>query len=94
MNIKSLTESKQKGKKYTIKFSNPTKTIHFGSEGSSTYLDNKDKTTRDNYMNRHAPNEDWDDPLSAGALSLYILWGPFTDINDNLDFYKKTFNIN
>jgi len=93
MKIKSITESKQKGNKYVIKFSNPTKTIHFGSEGSSTYLDHKDKTKRDNYMARHAVREDWEDPLTAGTLSLYILWGPYTNLDDNLKFYKETFSI-
>jgi len=93
MKIKSITESKQKGKKYVIKFSNPTKTVHFGSEGSSTYIDHKDKTKRDNYMARHGVNEDWSDPMSAGALSLYLLWGPYTTLDENINFYKEMFLI-
>jgi hypothetical protein len=93
MIIKSITESKQKGKKYTIKFNEPNKTLHFGSKGSSTYLDHKNETKRDNYMARHAVREDWDDPLTAGTLSLYILWGPYTTFNKNLEYYKQQFNI-
>ena len=44
-------------------------------------------------MARHGVNEDWNNPLTAGTLSLYLLWGPYTNMKDNIKFYKETFSI-
>jgi YHS domain-containing protein len=48
-------ESDRAGKKYVTKING--KTYHFGSEGSETYLDHKDKSKRYNYIARHRANE-------------------------------------
>jgi len=69
------------------------KTVHFGQKGSSTYLDHKDKDKREAYIARHKVNEDWNDPTTAGALSRFILWGPFTTISKNIEYYKKKFKL-
>jgi len=91
MKFVSLSPSTSEGKKYKIVFSDPPKTIHFGSKGSSTYLDHKDKTKRDNYIARHKVNEQWDE-VNAGSLSRYILWEG-TDLKTNLKAYLKRFGI-
>ena len=53
-----------------------TKTIHFGARGMSDYTQHKDKDRMKNYLARHSgTGEDWDDPMTAGALSRWILWG-------------------
>lgn len=93
MRFESLKPSTKKDKKYMIIFTEPDKTVHFGSKNSKTYLDHKDKTKRTNYINRHKVNEDWNDPLSAGALSLYLLWGASTNLNKNLHYYLQKFKI-
>jgi len=67
------------------------KTVHFGSAGSKTYLDHHDKKKRDAYLARHRVNETWSDPYSAGALSKFITWGESTDINKNIDDFRKRF---
>jgi hypothetical protein len=59
MRFLSLEPSIRKGKKYVIKFTEPKKTIHFGSKNSSTYLDHYDKHIRNNYLLRHYILEDW-----------------------------------
>ena len=89
----SLEPSTRPNKKYMIMFNDPKKTIHFGSKNSKTYLDHKDKKKRFNYLQRHYPNENWDNPLSAGALSAFLLWGPSTDLKTNLKEFLRRFNI-
>ena len=93
MRFLSLEPSIRKGKKYVIKFTEPKKTIHFGSKNSSTYLDHHDKHIRNNYLLRHSISEDWENPLTAGALSMWLLWGKTTDLYTNLMHFLKRFNI-
>ena len=92
MKFISLEKSNKPNKKLVIKFSEPDLTIHFGSKYSSTYLDHHDKVKRSNYLKRHKVNENWDQ-VNAGSLSAYILWGPSTDLYENLFNYLDKFNI-
>ena len=93
MRFESIKQSTRKNKKLMITFSNPKKTIHFGSKNSKTFLDHNDKKKRENYILRHQVNENWNDPLTAGTLSFYLLWGSSTDLNTNLKKYLNHFNI-
>ena len=92
MKFISLSQSPRKDKKYVIKFEEPTMAIHFGSKGSSTYLDHHDVVKRENYLKRHSVNEDWS-KINAGSASRYILWGDSTDIAVNLRDFLDTFRI-
>lgn len=90
-----LSDSKNKRLKAVIKDAgtNVKQTIHFGAKDGSTYIDHGDKTKRQNYIKRHqALNEDWDS-INAGSLSRYILWGEHTDINRNINDYKRKFRL-
>jgi hypothetical protein len=69
------------------------KEVHFGAKGSETYLDHKDETKRENYLKRHKANEDWNKPTTAGSLSRWILWGPFTSLSKNIEYFKKKFKL-
>jgi len=92
MRFLSLEPSIRKGKKYVIKFTEPKKTIHFGSKNSSTYLDHHDKHIRNNYLLRHSIMEDWTQ-VNPGSLSAFLLWGKTTDLHTNLMNFLKHFNI-
>ena len=92
MRFAGLFTSTRLGKKYMIRFEDPDKVIHFGSDVSKTYLDHGDKTKRANYIKRHEVNENWDQ-VNAGSLSRFILWGPSTSLRENLDDYLKKFDI-
>jgi hypothetical protein len=70
-----------------------TKKTHFGQKGAEDYTMHKDKTRRDNYINRHKKREDWMDPVRAGTLSRYLLWGDSTSFNSNLAQYRKKFGL-
>ena len=88
-----LGKSTRDGKKLMAVFRNPKKTIHFGQEGSTTRIEGATQRKRMNYIKRHEKNENWENPLTAGALSRYILWGSSKDIDDNIRRYIKRFNI-
>ena len=69
-----------------------TKTTHFGAAGMDDYTKTRDKDQRSRYLKRHRRNENWNNPMTAGALSRWVLWNKETrsaSIND----YKKRFNL-
>ena len=71
------------------------KITDFGLKGGSTYIDHKDKTKRRNYIARHSVNEKkfYTDPQRPATLSRYILWGPYADLDKNINYYKKKFKL-
>ena len=74
---------------------NDGKYYDFGLDGGSTYLDNKDKTKRDNYRRRHYAQEKKliDNLIPSPALfSYYILWGNSSDITENIRALNKMFS--
>ena len=90
--IKKSTNSK---KKYMAVFSENgkvKKTTHFGAAGMSDYTKHKDPERKARYMKRHKKRENWDDYMSAGSLSRYILWGE-TSLKDSINVYKKKFKL-
>lgn len=92
MRFAGLFTSPRLGKKYMIRFEDPYRVIHFGSDVSQTYLDHGDKIKRANYIKRHEINEKWDQ-VNAGSLSRFLLWGSSTSLRENLDDYLIKFDI-
>jgi hypothetical protein len=90
----TIKPSTTKGKKLMAIFTEPKKTIHFGSAGMSDYTINKDKERRKRYLDRHRAREDWNNPRTAGALSRWILWGDSTSKRENIAAFKRRFNLN
>jgi len=70
-----------------------TKTVHFGSAGMDDYTKTKDKEQRKRYLDRHRRRENWDSPMTAGALSARILWGESVALKENISKFKKHFNL-
>tara|TARA_R110000803_G_scaffold156724_1_gene221293 strand:+ start:552 stop:827 length:276 start_codon:yes stop_codon:yes gene_type:complete len=68
------------------------KTVHFGQKGASTYLEHRDTKIKRAWEARHIVREDWNNPLSAGALSKWILWNK-TTLEASIKDYKKKFNM-
>ncbi len=68
------------------------KVVHFGSKGSSTYIDHKDDKKKEAYLARHKANENWNNPLTAGALSRWILWNKKT-LSASIEDFKKRFKL-
>lgn len=69
------------------------KTIHFGAVGYQHYSDgHKDEARRQRYIDRHRKSEDWENPMTAGTLALYVLWSKPT-ITAGIADYKKKFGF-
>ena len=68
------------------------KTTHFGQRGASDYTKHGDKERMGRYNTRHKSNENWNDPLSAGALSKWILWNK-PGLKSSFDDYKSRFGL-
>ena len=96
-----FSTAKQKGKKMQAVFfekgkdgkMKKKKTVAFGSAGMSDYTINKDKERRKRYLDRHRKRENWNNPMSAGALSKFILWGDSTSKQSNIRAFKSRFNL-
>jgi len=89
-----IKPSKIKGKKLTAVFyedNKKIKTTHFGAEGMSDYTINKDDKRKERYLSRHRARENWNAPMTAGALSRWILWNKKTRSGSIKDF-KNRFN--
>jgi len=69
------------------------KITHFGQRGGKTYIDEKDKKKRKNYRARHKRDLDTKDFKRAGYLAYHLLWGENTSLKENIEDYKKKFNL-
>ena len=68
------------------------KTVHFGSAGMSDFTIHKDKERKERYLDRHRKRENWNEPMTAGALSRWILWNKPT-LKASITDYKKRFKL-
>jgi len=68
------------------------KSVHFGASGMSDYTIHKDDERKNRYLERHRKNENWSDPMTAGALSRWILWNKKSKVASISD-YKKKFKL-
>ena len=95
MRLETLEPSASAGKKYKAVFrldNNRTKTIHFGAKNYSDFTQHKSEIRKNAYLARHSVNENFNDPLTAGALSRWILWNKPT-ISASVADFKKRFNL-
>lgn len=77
MKLIKIVRSQNPEKKYDAVFDlgeGKTKRVSFGAAGMSDYIHHKDPERRMRYIRRHRGNEDWENPLTPGALSRWILW--------------------
>ena len=68
------------------------KTVQFGSKGMSDFTINKDKERKQRYLDRHRKRENWNDPMTAGALSRWLLWNRPT-LESSIKDFKKRFKL-
>ena len=84
---------KKKYKAIFTKDDGKTKTVHFGANGYKDYTQHHDKKRRDLYRNRHEKDLQTNDPMRAGYLSYYILWGDSTNLQTNINLFKNKFRF-
>lgn len=94
-NIKfvKFEKAKNKDKKLRAIFFDENKkrkaTREFGASGASDFTINKDKERKERYLDRHRARENWNDPLTKGALSRWILWNLPTRAASKADFARR-----
>ena len=89
-----ISKSTKKGKKYMALFTDKktNKTIHFGADGFSDFTIHRDNQRKERYLKRHKKRENWNNPMTAGSLSRYILWNKPT-LTESIKDYKKRFSL-
>ncbi len=91
-----ISPSKIKNKKLTAIFydkdNKKIKTVHFGAAGMSDFTINKDEERKKRYLNRHRARENWNDPMTGGALARFVLWNLPTRKASIAD-YKRRFRL-
>tara|TARA_R110000796_G_scaffold15047_6_gene48510 strand:- start:109 stop:432 length:324 start_codon:yes stop_codon:yes gene_type:complete len=73
------------------------KKVNFGLKNPKigTYIDTGDKELRKNYIARHEVREKkfYNDPMKPATLSRFILWGDSSSLKQNIENYKRKFNL-
>ena len=102
MDFVSIKKSDKPEKKLMAIFRNKKtkkdKQVYFGSSANKDYTiySKSDKVKAEKmksaYIARHAPRETWDNPVTPGALSRWILWNKPT-IKASIADFKKKFNL-
>lgn len=81
------------GKKFKMVFYDHArkkiKSVSFGAVGYNDYTITNDLQAKMNYISRHQSREDWNDPMTAGSLSRWILWNKTTLSASYKDFRNK-----
>ena len=90
--IKKSTDPKKKLMAIFSLDNGRKKTVHFGQAGAPDYTKTKDEAQKARYLKRHRPRENWDSPMTAGALSRWILWS-LPSRQASIRSYKKRFNL-
>tara|TARA_R110002110_G_scaffold406808_1_gene627149 strand:+ start:246 stop:569 length:324 start_codon:yes stop_codon:yes gene_type:complete len=74
-----------------------SKKVNFGLKNPKigTYIDTGDKELRKNYIARHEVREKkfYNDPMKPATLSRFILWGDSSSLKQNIENYKRKFNL-
>ena len=68
------------------------KTTHFGASGYEDYTGHQDLQRKMNYLERHEKKENWNDYMSAGSLSRWILWNKVS-LNESIKDYMRKFKL-
>lgn len=66
--------------------------IDFGQRGADDMTTHKNVLRRQRYIQRHKARENWNSPLSAGALSRWLLWET-PNLQTNVKLFKQNFNL-
>lgn len=86
-----LFKSDSPGKKWKAVFTDGAKhkTIHFGATGYQDFTQHGSETRKASYLARHKTTESWNNPMTAGALSRWILWNKPTITGSVADFKRR-----
>ena len=95
MKLKSLRPANDNIHKYVAVIEQDNgrlKTVKFGAFGMSDFTKNRDEERKKRYLDRHREREDWNDILTSGAWSRWLLWNKPT-IRESLTDLKTRFDL-
>ncbi len=100
MQLIEISPSTKKDKKYMAIFliAGHRKTVHFGAYGYkdfTIYFKEDPKLAEQKkraYIARHSVREDFENPITPGALSYWILWNLPT-VEESIEDYKHHFGF-
>jgi len=95
MRLIKVEPSSRTDKKYQAIFledDGKHKKVHFGARGYDDFTLTNDIEQRERYLKRHSDREKWNNPITPGALSRWILWNKPT-LTESIMDYKKRFNL-
>lgn len=92
MKLSVIAPSNVAGKKWMATFiqdDGSESTTHFGATGYEDYTQHKSLERKNNYLARHKSREDWNNPITAGALSRWILWNKKSLVASIKDYINR-----
>ena len=94
MRLISVKPSDRPNKKFMALFEDEHefRLVYFGASGYTDYTINKDPEKKRLYLLRHRKNENWNDPMTSGALSRWILWNK-PSLRESISDFKRRFNL-
>jgi hypothetical protein len=89
-----IRTSKSPRKKYDAYFvvAGKSKVVPFGAAGMEDYTTHHDPQRQQRYLTRHQGRENWNNPMTPGALSRYILWSS-PSLKGGLKNYRAHFQF-
>ena len=92
----SIGKSTRQGKKMVAVFYDEAKkkikTTHFGASGYEDYTTHGEMQRKMNYIARHKDREDWNDYMTAGSLSRWVLWNK-PSLTESIKDYMNRFKL-
>ena len=94
VDIKKSTNQKKKLMAIFYMGDKKIKTVHFGASSYTDYIKSGgDDERKKRYIARHSNGtEDWNNYMTAGSLSRWVLWNLPT-LQASIKDYKKKFNL-
>jgi len=93
VNIKPSTSSSKKMMAiFYDEAKKKVRTTHFGASGYDDYTTHGDLQRKQNYLARHEKTERWNDYMTAGSLSRWILWGK-PSLSASIEDYMNKFKL-
>lgn len=83
-----LKKSDRKNKRFVIIMEGMKH--HFGSDVGKTFIDGRTEKEKQNWINRHKMDRNYNNKHSSIYYSRFLLWGDNTDLKKNIkDLEKK-----
>lgn len=86
-----LKKSDKKGKRFVIIMEGMKH--HFGSDVGRTYIDGRTEKEKQNWINRHKMDKNWDNKHSGIFFSRYLLWGKHSNLKKNIKDLEKKLKV-